>query len=133
MLSRVSNGHSTDPAGIEQLERKRLQALIAADLASCERLHASDYELIPPGGGRLSRADYLGNIASGDIHYIVFEPAGEVRLRLYERAAIVRYQARIIGEFSGTRDEGLFWHTDSYEFRDGRWQVVWSQATRVRT
>jgi hypothetical protein len=24
------------------------------------------------------------------------------------------------------------WHTDSYEQRDGRWQVVWSQATEIR-
>ena len=24
-----------------------------------------------------------------------------------------------------------YWHTDGYERRDGRWQVVWSQATRI--
>lgn len=23
-------------------------------------------------------------------------------------------------------------HTDNYEFLDGRWQVVWSQATQIR-
>ena len=27
--------------------------------------------------------------------------------------------------------ERRFWHTDIYELRDGRWQVVWSQATRI--
>ena len=128
----MSDAFGGDATAIERLERERLLALAAADIATCERMHADDYELIPPGGGRLSRADYLGMIASGEIRYSVFEPADEVRVRLYERTAIVRYQARIVGEFSGAMDEGLFWHTDSYELREGRWQAVWSQATRIR-
>ena len=24
------------------------------------------------------------------------------------------------------------WHTDSYEKRNGQWQVVWSQATEIK-
>jgi hypothetical protein len=24
-----------------------------------------------------------------------------------------------------------YWHMDVYEQRDGRWQVVWSQATQI--
>jgi uncharacterized protein DUF4440 len=129
----VSNAFGRDATQIERRERERLLALVAADIATCERLHADDYELIPPGGGRLLRADYLGMIASGEIRYSVFEPADEVRVRLDERSAIVRYRARIVGEFSGAMDEGLFWHTDSYELRDGHWQAVWSQATRIRS
>ena len=129
----MSDAFARDATAIERIERERLRALVAADIATCERLHADDYELIPPGGGRLPRADYLGMIASGEIRYSVFEPADEVRVRLYERTAILRYQARIVGEFSRATDEGLFWHTDSYELRDGRWQAVWSQATRIRS
>ena len=29
-------------------------------------------------------------------------------------------------------DSDRFWHTDMYDLRDGRWQAVWSQATRIR-
>jgi hypothetical protein len=25
------------------------------------------------------------------------------------------------------------WHTDCYRLQDGRWQVVWSQATQIIT
>ena len=25
-----------------------------------------------------------------------------------------------------------YWHTDLYERREGRWQVVWSQATGIQ-
>jgi hypothetical protein len=27
----------------------------------------------------------------------------------------------------------ICWHTDCYRRRDGRWQVVWSQATRIES
>jgi hypothetical protein len=39
--------------------------------------------------------------------------------------------ASIIG-FDGERDSDQFWHTDICKLRDGRWQAVWSQATRIR-
>jgi hypothetical protein len=53
-------------------------------------------------------------------------------VRTYRAAAVVRYQARIEVEFDGGIDADLFWHTDLYEYRDGRWQAVWSHATRIR-
>ena len=31
------------------------------------------------------------------------------------------------------RDRDRFWHTELYEVREGRWQAVWSQATRIQT
>ena len=46
-------------------------------------------------------------------------------------AAALRYQVRIDIYWEGGRDSGRFWHTDIYELRDDRWQVVWSQATRI--
>ncbi len=65
--------------------------------------------------------------------YDIFEPTSEIRVRTYGPAAILRYQARIEAHGDDWRDEGLFWHTDLYEMRNGRWQAVWSQATRMRT
>jgi len=47
-------------------------------------------------------------------------------------AGVGGYRVRIEGEFGGARDAAEFWHTDAYEFRDARWQVVWSQAARIR-
>lgn len=117
---------------VPALERQRLRSLVEHDADRMERLHADDYELIPPGGGRIHRADYLGSITRGTFVYDVFEPASEIRIRVYGRAAILRYQARIEAHGEDWRDEGVFWHTDLYELRDGKWQAVWSQATRMR-
>jgi hypothetical protein len=43
----------------------------------------------------------------------------------------VRYEVGIDIDWEGGHDSGRFWHTDIYEFKDGRWRAVWSQATRI--
>ena len=118
---------------VRETERRRLRALVEADMELARSLHSDDYQLITPGGQTTSKEAYLGGIASGEFVYHAFEPASDMAVRVYGSAAAVRYQARIEVQFSNKRDSGLFWHTDIYETKDGRWQAVWSQATRIRT
>jgi hypothetical protein len=118
---------------LDDLERQRLRALVDGDGVTASRLHAVDYELITPGGSALSRADYLDGIAAGRLRYRRFEPLGEVRTRVHGDAAIARYRVHIDIDFEGGHEAGEFWHTDYWERRDGRWQAVWSHATRIRT
>jgi phage baseplate assembly protein W len=118
---------------IRETEHQRLRALVAAEIELANSLHSDDYQLITPSGQTISKQDYIGGIASGDLVYRVFEPASDIAVRLCGNAAAVRYQARIEVRFSDQSDSGLFWHTDIYEKTDGRWQAVWSQATRIRT
>ncbi|HEX5730840.1 nuclear transport factor 2 family protein [Microbacterium sp.] len=80
----------------------------------------------PPVQARL-----LDEIRSGALRYQVFEAVSEVSVRAHEDVGVLRYQALIEIDFPDGHDDGLFWHTDIYEHRRGRWQVVWSQATRV--
>jgi len=80
----------------------------------------------------LSKQQYLGGIAAGALNYRVFEPDSEIAVRLYGEAALIRYRSRLHMSRDGA--EGAlrqYWHTDAYERRDGRWQVVWSQATAI--
>ena len=116
-----------DADELREIERTRLRALVDVDLVVAEELHAEDYQLITPRGVALSKAEYLGEIASGELDYHVFEPASEIAVRGDDRFATLRYRARI--GFDG--DPFLCWHTDCYEHRDGRWQAVWSQATLI--
>lgn len=119
------------PDELRLLERRRLRSLVERDLRRADELHAVDYELVPPGGRPLSREAYLGSVEQGDLRYEVFEAASPVAVRLYPDAGALRYQARIVVHGPGWSDRGLFWHTDLWERRDGRWQATWSQATRI--
>ena len=115
------------------LERSRLRSLVEVDVATARAMHAPDYQLITPGGSAVPGAEYLGDIESGALDYIVFEPASDIAVvQLGADAAAVRYEARIEVHFAGGgSDRGRFWHTDLYARRDGRWQAVWSHATRI--
>jgi hypothetical protein len=102
-------------------------------LEVAEHLHADDFQLINPAGAVLSKEQYLGGIASGEIDYRVFEPDSPIEVRLYDGVALLRYQSRLeivrSGHHFGLR---RYWHTDTYDRRDGRWQVVWSHATEIQ-
>ena len=113
-------------------ERERLRAPVAANPKVADQLHADNFQLVNPGGGALSKEQYLGGIASGYLNYRVWEPDSEIVVCLYGQGAVLRYRSRLHMSLDGA--EGTlenYWHTDSYELRDGRWQVVWSQATLV--
>jgi hypothetical protein len=119
---------------LRAVERQRLAALCAADMAGCDALHAPDYQLITPRGATLTKDEYLAQIADGSLDYRRFEPEGEIAVRLLgPSAAALRYRVAIDAAFPGGHSADLFWHTDIYQLRQGRWQAVWSQATRIRT
>lgn len=112
-------------------ERKRLQSLVEANMEIANQLHADDFQLINPLGGSLSKEQYLGGIASGEINYLRWEPE-EIAVRQHGEIAILRYQAQMeIIVYGQKAPLHRLWHTDAYEKRDGRWQVVWSQATAI--
>ena len=116
---------------LRETERQRLAALVHRNMDVADALHADDYALITPGGAVVSKHAYLSGIASGALRYAQFEPEGEIAVRVWGSAAALRYQVRIDIDWEGGHDSGRYWHTDIYELTVGRWQVVWSQATRI--
>ena len=126
----------TSPASeanlLRETERARLRALVSTDVVRAEQLHAPDFQLITPIGAVLSKDEYLGAIASRQIRYLTWEPA-DIAVRLYGGAAVIRYRAQLEVVFTGHQVPLCeYWHTDTYEQHDGRWLVVWSQATAIR-
>jgi hypothetical protein len=113
-------------------ERERLRALVAADVPRARELHADDFQLINPLGGALSKEEYLGGIASGQLDYLSWEP-DSIAVRLYGDVAVIRYSSHLEIVVRGTHiPRRRYWHTDLYERRGGRWQVVWSHATGIQ-
>ena len=130
-----TNAADQDPSPeaelIRDTERTRLGALVEGDIATAGRLHAAEFQLITPIGMALSKNDYLGAIASGQIKYLAWEP-GPIAVRYHGSHAVIRYRARLEVVFGGhSVAPSDYWHTDTYEHRDGQWVVVWSQATAI--
>jgi hypothetical protein len=117
---------------IRAIEYQRLRALVEADMEVARQLHSDDFQLINPSGESLSREQYLSAVASGEINYLEWEPDA-IEVRLSGEMALIRYSSQIeivaAGQSVPLR---RYWHTDSYEKRNGQWQAVWSQATEIR-
>ena len=114
------------------LERKRLHALVDADTATARGLMAGDFQAIPPTGDPLGREDYLGEVAAGVIDYLVFEPVSQIAVRPSGDSAALRYKVSfdiIAGGTTRVTHKG--WITELWERRNGRWQLVWEQATAI--
>lgn len=127
--------HGQDEAQAQTLrgiEEQRLRALVDADIRTARRLHAHDFQLINPAGLALSDEEYLAFVATGAVDYLVFEPISEIVVRTYGQSGVLRYQSQIEVVVFGEHQSLKAWHTDVYELRHGRWQVVWSQATAIQ-
>ena len=121
-----------DAEELRATEGQRLRSLVDADLDTARRLHADDFKLVNPNGQSLSKDQYLEQIASGELDYVLWEP-DVIEVRRYGDAAVLRYRAQAQAVFAGQRTPlRRFWHTDVYEKRNGRWQAVWSQATLIQ-
>ena len=93
------------------------------------QLHSDDFELINPLGGVLSKEQYLGGLASGQIHYLYWEPENIV-VRVYGDAAVIRYRSELEIVVQGRHiPRQRYWHTDLYERQGEDWRIVWSHAT----
>jgi hypothetical protein len=126
----------TEAEAIRRLERERLRALVAADMQTARPIHADDFQLVNPAAVVSTKEQYLGQIERGELDYLVWEPK-EIVVRWYGDAAVLRYESFVdlIQRPKGqpeVRVKGVHWHTDLYEKRNGRWQVFWSHASRVR-
>jgi hypothetical protein len=122
----------TETDRIRDVERRRLRALVDGDVEAARQLHADDFQLITPIGESLSKDKYLGAIATGHIKYLIWEPE-EIEVRIYDNAAVIRYQAQLGVIFGGhIVPPSRYWHTDVYEKHEGSWQATWSQATAIK-
>ena len=120
----TTSDHDNDSADrdlgerIRSLERQRLRALVKAEVDVAEPLHADDFQLINPFGMTLTKAEYLGGIASGEINYLVFEPDSEIVVQVYGDVVAIRYRSRLEIIVGGCHlPPGRCWHTDLYAQR----------------
>jgi hypothetical protein len=97
-----------------------------------EKLLAMRLHGMAPLGAVFSKEEYLGAVAAGHIHYLAMELDSPIDIRMYNDMALIRYRAQIEVEVQGQMyPRTRYWFTDSYEKRDGRWQMVWSQGTGI--
>jgi hypothetical protein len=125
-------GRSGQVERLRQTEKKRLQALVDANVAVAGPLIANDFELINPLGEVLTRNDLLGAVGSGALDFLSDTITSQIRVRLHGDTAAMRYRHTIsvalaqVGHLTHPA-----WTTALYERRKGNWQIVWEQTGAI--
>jgi uncharacterized protein (TIGR02246 family) len=112
------------------VDDERFAARARRDIDSLSRIYADDYVLVTAEGTVRSKADQINEVTTDQLK---FQPpeiiertvtvSGEFGLvTSHERASIIRNGQEIGGELRMSR---------AYVRRDGRWQLIYTQATHV--
>jgi len=113
-----------------KLERGWNDAFYRKDVAFIEKLLADEFTATYDDGRIGNKATELALVAAFDQQVESATP-GEFAVRVYRDAAVVFFTLRLVGIKEGQRSEMALRYTDVWIVRDGRWQCVSSQSTRV--
>ena len=102
--------------------------------AAHETFWADDLVYSSSAGLRFGKADILQGFASGDDEAASAPPAvvysgEEVDVRLYDDMAVVAF--KLVGTPSDGSEVLYYYNTGTFVKRDGAWQVVAWQATKI--
>jgi ketosteroid isomerase-like protein len=130
------SGAQAPKGGAEQeliaLENAWSQASVTRDKAALPRFYADEYIFTDPDGVVSDKAKEIANITGGMFKLNSFK-FDHMAVHIYGDVAVVTGQNTIKGTWEDIERDtnGPYRFTDVFVMRDGRWQCVASQASRV--
>jgi len=115
---------------VEGVERERFAAMVAVDRAGLERMLGESLKYCHSNGTCETKAQFLANLASGQMKYRAIRVL-EIQPRPVGTAMLVQGRVAIDAEQAGQPLKLQLVYTDVYELRDGVWQMVAWQSTRL--
>jgi ketosteroid isomerase-like protein len=125
---------STVATEIREVTRRYDDALRRADVKVVEQFWAPEYTFVNPRGERVTRAARLANLRSTRTTFDSLTHAPEeVQIRAYGNGDVAVHSTLLTlgGRYGGKAAQGRFRALVVWVRRDGRWQQVASQLTRV--
>ncbi len=118
------------PAALSQAAEAYERAQIEGDAAALERLMASDYVLVGGDGSRTGKAAHIAEFTDPkfDLEPVVVRDMVE---HVWPDGAALGGTVDLVGAYDGKPFRQTLRYIDVWRWRDGRWQVVYGQATRV--
>jgi uncharacterized protein (TIGR02246 family) len=113
---------------IMQVERDWGDALAKRDLVALDRILGDDHSVITKDGSVLTKAQELAKHGESADELFDFEP---MKVRVFGDTAVVSGGHREKSQYHGRDTSGHYRWTDLFVKRNGRWQAVASQLTRV--
>lgn len=132
LVIEVKESPSMDPVerAVIQMEREWADAMMKGDMATLDRIVASDWTLVNPMGQTQTRAAAMADLRSGDLKF-ESTTAQDLKVRVFGDTAVVTGMTNDKGTYKGQDISGQYQFTDVFVKRDGRWQAVSTHVTKV--
>lgn len=112
-----------------QLERDWTQSFVTMDVAANQRIVADDFFGTEPDGKRITKADLIAEVKTGDALASNRLNENDVTIRFYGDTAVVNGSESWKRKSDGKTGRWIW--TDVFVKRNGTWQVVASQDLEV--
>ncbi|HYE42412.1 MAG TPA: nuclear transport factor 2 family protein [Caulobacteraceae bacterium] len=122
--------HAGLPPALAEAAHAYEKAQIEGDRAELERLIAEDFILVGSDGSRTGKREHIGEFTAPGLDLnpvIVREPVEHV----WHDGAALGGTVDVTGTFEKTPIRSTLRYIDVWALRDGRWVVVYGQATRI--
>ena len=115
---------------LTKMERDWAQAGMKNDVAAVDKIVADDWVGIDSDGNAMTKAEAIAEMKSGSMTIQSYE-FGPMKVRVFANTAVVTGSDTEKSTYKGKDSSGKYVWTDVYVMRDGRWQAVASQGTKV--
>jgi ketosteroid isomerase-like protein len=131
-LPAAAQAPSSTSQELMKLENAWSEASMKRDGAALQRFYADEYVFTDADGVVTHKSDEIQNLTSGMFRLKSYK-FDDLQVHLYGEVAVVTGRNTISGvwEDIGRDVSGPYRFTDVFVMRDGRWQCVASQSSRV--
>lgn len=130
-LSLAASATSSVEDQIGKLERDWAQATVKDGAAAVDQYEADDIISTDPGGRVTDKAQDKMDLSSGDLKFQSME-LSDLKVRAYGNTAVATGANTLKGTYKGQDISGTYRFTDTWVKRNGKWQAVASQSTKVQ-
>jgi hypothetical protein len=115
---------------VKELDDQARQAAISGDTSFQEKYLADDFVAINPMGHVASRDEAIAMRKNGDIKYSAIDQKDQ-KIHVYGNTAVVTSTADVKGTNKGNDISGTYQASRVWVKRNGKWQQVLFQSTKV--
>jgi len=131
----ITSGSSwaqSDEEQLKKIETDRAAAVVKGDIATLAAQTSEDYTLINMNGQMSGKAQMVNAFKTGQSK-LTSDELSDMKVRVYGDTAVITGKADVKGTLGGKDATGQIMFTRVYVKKDGSWQSVAFQQTRVST
>ena len=115
---------------VRQVERARFAAMVKADTVALDKLLAPELVYTHGDARRIDKAAFISDFKTGAFKYVTIDPK-EINVHVYGDVAVVAGSAAMQIVNNGAPASIQIRYTNVHVKRNGAWQMVAWQATRI--